>query len=152
MTSINIRKMKKSDGDFVLEIRNDDSTRYRLHNSDKFSIDQFNSFYDDKKPWWFITSLNGEDFGYFRTDYVDVEKKSIQVGMDIHPEFRGKGLAKLSYKELFSCLKDKGFQKVWLAVLKSNTLAHSIYEKMGFVEVGKKEYGDDESIQMEKFI
>ena len=149
---INVREMVESDGEFVLEIRNDDSTRSRLHNPSKFTLDQFSRFYKSKSPWWLIASCNGEDFGYFRTDYVDRKNKSIQVGMDIHPNHRGKGLAKASYKKLFNHLKVEGFEIVWLEVLKSNTLAHSVYKKLGFTETNRTEYGKDESIRMEKSI
>jgi len=144
--------MMKLDGEFVLEIRNDDSTRSKLHNSSKFTLEQFNSFYEAKKPYWLIASCNGEDFGYFRTDHVDKENKSIQVGMDIHPDKRGKGLARPSYDKLFSYLKNEGFKMVWLEVLKSNALAYSLYKKIGFSETEKCKYGEDESIRMERSI
>ena len=74
------------------------------------------------------------------------------MGMDIHPEWRGIGLARPSYKRLFDRLKGEGFKMVWLEVLKSNDLAHSLYKKIGFVETERREYGKDESIRMEKWI
>ena len=149
---INVREMVEADGEFVLEIRNDDSTRSRLHNPSKFTLDQFSCFYKSKSPWWLIVSCDGEDFGYFRTDYVDRKNKSIQVGMDIHPNHRGKGLAKPSYKKLFDHLKAEGFEIVWLEVLKSNTLAHDIYKKLDFTETNRVKYGEDESIRMERLV
>ena len=37
--TIDIREMEETDGDFVLKIRNDDSTRMKLHNSEKFTLE-----------------------------------------------------------------------------------------------------------------
>ena len=150
--TIDIREMEETDGDFVLKIRNDDSTRMKLHNSEKFTLEQFSDFYKTKKPYWFIASCKEGDFGYFRTDYVDRDNQSIQVGMDIHPKYRGRGLARPSYERLFDQLRAEGFKMVWLEVLKSNDLAHNLYKKIGFVETERREHGEDESIRMEKWI
>ena len=72
--------------------------------------------------------------------------------MDIHPKYRGRGLARPSYERLFDLLSAEGFKMVWLEVLKSNDLAHNLYKKIGFVETERREHGEDESIRMEKWI
>ena len=147
---IELREMAKSDAEFVLEIRNDDSTRFFLHNSDPFTLKQFNMWFEYESPYWFIVSRGGVPFGYMRTDYVDKISKKIQVGMDIHPKFRGQGLARPSFLKLFDFLKSNGFQKVWLEVLEKNKLAHSIYLKLGFVEIDRIIIGELDSVVMER--
>ena len=130
--NIVIRDMEEPDAEFVLEIRNDLSTRDMLHNPIEFTVEQFSQWYNEERPWWFITSYEGEDFGYIRTNFLNRDDFSVQVGMDIHPNFRGKGLAKPSFKKLFSYLKGHGIDKVWLEVLEKNVLAFKIYKSLGF--------------------
>ena len=161
--NIDVREMIKSDGKFVLEIRNDDSTRLLLHNSDKYTLEQFNTWFEYESPYWFIATYENYNteknklyqlpFGYFRTSNVDFKNKSIRVGMDIHPKFRGMGLARPSYRKFFDLLKSRKFETLDLEVLKKNKLAHSLYLKLGFVETGRVMRGSDlESIIMERKI
>ena len=133
---IEIREIKKSDGKFILEIRNDDSTRFVLHNSDQYTLDQFNSWYENDSPYWLIASYRKLDFGYFRTCRTD-SKDKIRIGMDIHPNFRGQGLARPSYLKLFDFLKNNNYKEVDLEVLEKNKIAHSLYLKLGFIETKK---------------
>ena len=142
--------MVQSDGEFVLEIRNDDRTRLSLHNSEKFSIDAFNDWYYYEKPYWFIASYKNERFGYFRTNYAEPDtSRSIQIGMDIHPNFRGRGLATLSFLKFFELLSGKGYRTVWLEVLEDNVIAYSLYLKLRFKETNRtKRYDQKISITM----
>ena len=57
--------------------------------------------------------------------------------MDIHPNFRGQGLARPSYLKLFDFLKNNNYKEVDLEVLEKNKIAHSLYLKLGFIETKK---------------
>ena len=149
---ITFRKMDQLDGEFVLEIRNDDSTRLFLNNSEKFSLQGFTIWYNIEHPYWLIAYHKDKPFGYVRTNYKDKEKGTIQIGMDIHPNHRGKKLSKPTYIKLFSFLKSEGYEKVWLEVLDYNTVAHGIYLSLGFKEIDRLKFGNRNSIVMERDI
>ena len=126
---ISFKKIKIEDCDFILKIRNDDSTRRFLHDSQKFSKDEFKNWFESKSPDWLKILHNDEEVGYIRTvsNYP-----SIEIGMDISPNHRGKGYAKAAYRKLLESLTFKMYHKATLRVLKSNFVALRLYEKLGF--------------------
>jgi hypothetical protein len=77
---------------FLLEVRNDYSTRINLENDSIFSLDECRNWFKKlMNPWYLITA--GENkVGYFRTNGTD-------IGCDIHPAHRRKGYARSSYLE-----------------------------------------------------
>ena len=133
---ISFKKVKVEDCDFILKIRNDDSTRAFLHNSSTFSKDEFKSWFCSKKPDWLKVIANEKEVGYIRTviDYPDIE-----IGMDISPDNRGKGYAKAAYKKLLKNLKYKCYRKATLRVLKANDIAFNLYKKLGFKTIEETE-------------
>ena len=126
---IEFAKVKVEDCDFILKIRNDDSTRSFLHDSRKFSKTEFKKWFKSKKPDWLKILYNDEEVGYVRTvsSYPNIE-----IGMDIAPNHRGKGYAKAAYRKLLESLTFKMYNKATLRVLKSNFVALSLYKKLGF--------------------
>jgi len=126
---ISFKKIKIEDCDFILKIRNDDSTRRFLHDSQKFSKDEFKNWFESKSPDWLKILHNDEEVGYIRTVS---SYPSIEIGMDISPNHRGKGYAKAAYRKLLESLTFKMYHKATLRVLKSNFVALSLYEKLGF--------------------
>ena len=150
---ISICPMERSDADFVLEIRNDDTTRFYVHDQRTFTKSDFVLWYEANKPKWYIVKNDNQPFGYFRTSNLDEQNCSIWLGLDIHPNFRGKGLAKLAYTEFFKILNSNGYKKFFLEVLSHNFVARKLYEDLGFVEVGRKAHERAiESIKMEMMI
>lgn len=75
--------------------------------------------------------------GLVRIDSIDRHNKSVCVGLDIHRDFRGKGLAKLVYAEVLrTWFVTEGFNRVWLTVASYNERAICLYKKLGFREEG----------------
>ena len=71
--------------------------------------------------------------------------------MDIHKDFRGKGLAKAAYAEFFSFLTEAyGIKTFKLNVLSKNERARNLYKRLGFVEVSRNKHGPDENISMKR--
>ena len=64
-------------------------------------------------------------------------------GTYVKPEFRGKGIAKMLFEELFLRLKSLGHKKCILSVNCINDHAICLYEKIGFVKTGE---GEEEGI------
>jgi RimJ/RimL family protein N-acetyltransferase len=161
VVKIHLEHLEVTDAEFVTGIRNHPSTREFLHNNTEFSVQQYEVWYRDNRPAWFkiivtdhreseanterflrkinggtVASLRyeqsqGTPVGYIRTDKDAGD--SIEIGMDIHPDHRGRGYAKAAYVELFKYLKKDRYSKATLRVLKKNLVAIKCYSELGFI-------------------
>ena len=120
---MNLRELSISDLPFLLEVRNDETTRVNLENDSVFTLTQCEEWFLVRKPKWFIIEIDGKSVGYIRTN-------GVEVGIDIHPDFRRKGYAREAYK-LY--LKDKEYATLWVFV---DNFAKILYTELGFVENG----------------
>ena len=120
---VNLRPLTEDDLEFLLEVRNNDSTIRFLENNSKFTLEESKSWFKNTQPKWFIIEVNRFPVGYIRTN-------EDEVGCDIHPSFRKRGYARMAY-ELY--LKDKNYASLW--VFESN-FAKDLYEKLGFTPTG----------------
>lgn len=133
---MNLRELSISDLPFLLEVRNDETTRVNLENDSVFTLTQCKEWFLVRKPKWFIIEIGGNSVGYIRTN-------GDEVGIDIHPNFRRKGYARDAYK-LY--LKDKEYASLWVFV---DNFAKNLYTELGFVENGNtKTIRGREYIQM----
>jgi hypothetical protein len=121
---VTLRSLTKEDLPFLLEVRNDYSTRNNLENNSIFTLDQCQNWFDNLKSPWYIIEVSRVSVGYLRTN-------KDEIGCDIHPNFRKKGYAKMAY-ELY--LKDKTYASLWVF---SNNFAKNLYLKLGFKETGE---------------
>ena len=117
--------MLKSDLPFLLEVRNDESTRSQLENDSVFTLEECELWYDTLESEWYIIEVNNDKVGYIRTT-LDGE-----VGMDIHMNHRRRGYASKAYKKYLS---NKSFASLW--VFETNH-AFNLYKKLGFKETGE---------------
>lgn len=134
-----IRKIIEFDLPYVNEIRNLSSDF--LHHDDKFTIHQTREwFYRNGPDWWSI--LNQEDnqlIGYFRVSDWSKKNKNLYIGADIHPDFRGRGIASRVYPSFMKFLfLERDLNKISLEVLSTNERAHHLYKKLGFRYDGTK--------------
>jgi ribosomal protein S18 acetylase RimI-like enzyme len=84
----------------------------------------------------FVAKDNNKIVGYC---YAEKQKDINRIeAVFILPEFQGIGLAKKLYNEAYKYLNQ--FNKTFLEVFSSNSKAIGFYEKMGFVDTGKKVY------------
>lgn len=118
-----LRELNIWDLPFLLEVRNDETTRVNLENDSVFTLAQCEEWFLVSKPKWYIIEVNDDRVGYIRTN-GDV------VGMDIHPMYRRMGYAREAYK-LY--LKDKKYASLWVFV---DNFAKNLYSELGFVENG----------------
>jgi hypothetical protein len=121
---VNLRLLTKEDLPFLLEVRNDDSTRYNLENNSIFTLEQCQIWFDNLKSPWYIIEINRFPVGYIRTN-------EDEVGCDIHPNFRRNGYARMAY-EIY--LKDKTYATLWVF---SDNFAKNLYKQLGFKETGE---------------
>jgi RimJ/RimL family protein N-acetyltransferase len=124
---VNLRPLTKEDLPFLLEVRNDYSTRYNLENDSIFTLEQCQVWFNNLKSPWYIIEINRFPVGYIRTN-------GDEVGCDIHPNFRRNGYAKMAY-EIY--LKDKTYATLWVF---SDNFAKNLYKKLGFKETGEHGY------------
>jgi len=116
---IKLHPLRESDLPFLLEVRNDSSTRSMLENNKAFTIEQCSAWFNTTKPKWYIIEYNNHSVGYIRTN-------GDEVGCDIHPNHRRKGYAKLAYEEY---LKDKEYASLWVF---EDNFAKKLYTKLNF--------------------
>lgn len=72
------------------------------------------------------------------------------LNIAIHPEYRGRGLAKCLLRAVLDVMKRRMVYEVFLEVRVSNKTAISLYKRFGFREafIRKKYYGDEDAIVM----
>ena len=144
-----IKKMTEKDVPFFNEVRNECSMY--LHDKSTHTLNEaYNWFLSKgKKNPFFIYELNGKKIGYFRTS--NWTQNSCYIGMDIHRDFRGNGLATEAYNQFIDYIKTNysNIKIIMLEVLQSNKRAFNLYKKLGFLEINRYVYDDDVSIVME---
>ena len=134
---VNLKKAELEDGEFILEVRNDNSTLKFLHDSRKFSLENFKLWFEINNPQWFIIQVDKKSVGYIRTKWIE-ENEILQVGADVHPSCRGLGYGKTAYILLFEHFNY--VKKFTLEVFADNFVAINLYEKLGFVRVSEYEF------------
>jgi RimJ/RimL family protein N-acetyltransferase len=134
---IAFRKLQRSDLPFVLEVRN--LSRDMLHDNSVFTLDQAQVWFDTKQPRFYLATQDGTPVGYFRTSNWDEANSHAYVGFDLHPDFRGKGLAQAAYRAFLTYLfANCRLNKVSMEVLEHNQPARRLYERVGFIHEGVK--------------
>ena len=118
-----LRRLEESDLPFLLEVRNDPTTRINLENDSVFTIESCTEWFSKTNPLWYIIEVDGKRVGYIRTD-------GHIVGADIHPMYRRMGYAREAYK-LY--LEHKEYASLWVFV---DNFAKNLYTELGFVENG----------------
>lgn len=100
-----------------------------------------------------VAEQNGEVIGYAGAIYCLDQADIALVATD--PAFRRKGVAQTVINRLIEALLQKGVTVVYLEVRVSNDGAKALYEKLGFIAVGKrKNYykNSEDAIVMAKVI
>lgn len=131
-----LRRLEEKDLPFLLEVRNDLTTRINLENDSIFNLKQCTEWFHTTNPDWFIIEVDNTPVGYFRTDRDT-------VGADIHPRYRRMGYARKAYEDY---LKGKNYASLWVF---ADNFAKNLYSELGFVENGNlKIVRDRKYIQM----
>lgn len=140
------RPLTENDLEWFLNIRNE--CRSYLHCDKEFTLEECRKWFKTDKPERYtVIVYEDQDIGYFRTirktaPYIDnCVLVIVQIGADIHQDWRGKGLAYKAYREFFRRLKEDSVDFVELEVLGTNTRAYTLYRKLNFVV--QNEPGED---------
>ena len=124
---VTLLSLLESDLPFLIEVRNDESTRSQLGNDSLFTLEECKEWFTKEQPkWLLIINHNLSRVGYMRIN-------GDTIGIDIHPNFRKKGYARLAYQKY---LEDTDYADLW--VFEDNH-AKKLYEELGFVETGEYE-------------
>ena len=124
---VTLLSLLESDLPFLIEVRNDESTRSQLGNDSLFTLEDSTQWFKKEQPeWLLIINHNLTRIGYMRID-------GDTIGIDIHPNFRRKGYARLAYQKY---LENTDYADLW--VFEDNH-AKKLYEELGFVETGEYE-------------
>ena len=84
--------------------------------------------------YWLVAVENGQVLGYVGSQYGYGEADMMNLA--VVPDFRNRGIGQQLVTELISHLADLDVKSLTLEVRQSNTAAISLYEKMGFQQVG----------------
>ena len=135
---ITFRGMCVTDLEFFNEVRNSCAEKY-LHDSRKFTLEQTMEWFRTTPNIYYIIENDGDRIGYFRTSNNSRENKNIYIGADLHEKYRGMGFGVIAYKMFIDHLfTELDLHKISLEVLETNGVALHLYQKLGFVEEGRK--------------
>jgi len=134
LPNIIIRDLEFSDLMQVKEIR--DHCLPYLDTQVSYSYDETCAWFTNQKPKWYAIDIRNNLAGYIRTSDYDDVNKSLYVGLDLHPNFRGYGYAYQSYQVFMEWLKIQGYQTAYLRVQITNSNAYRLYRKLGFLPIG----------------
>lgn len=134
---IAFRELQSEDLPFLLSVRNE--CRAMLHDDTAFTLAQAQAWFAAARPRFYLVTLDGAPVGYMRTSQWDDANRHVYVGLDLHADHRGKGLAEQAYLAFLRFLFDDcGLNKVSLEVLSHNERAQRLYRRLGFVLEGVK--------------
>lgn len=104
--------------------------------SDPWSENSVASELKNELSLWLV-ALDGERVvGYIGSQSVLGESDMMNVA--VHPDHRRQGIAEKLVLELATALKARGNHCLSLEVRASNEPAKSLYEKLGFIQVGRR--------------
>ena len=122
---ISLRPLIKTDIKFLLEVRNDPSTRNNLENNSIFTLEDCEKWFQTLNFPWYVVTSNGTPVGYVRTN-------GDEIGCDIHPNYRRNGYARQAYKLI---LKEMRTASLWVF---DDNFAKILYQNLGFNETGEQ--------------
>ena len=121
--NIKLEKMTVGDLDFLLEIRNNSTTRSNLENDSIFTIEECQKWFTGLKENWLVIMDENLKVGYFRVN-------GDEIGCDIHPRYRRNGYARSAYLKY---LENKNYATLWVF---EDNFAKILYEDLGFNVTG----------------
>lgn len=125
---IEVRPMVLSDLDDIKIIR--DQCLDFIHDDKSYNLDETINWFLKTLPHYLSVIYNNKLIGYFRLN--NITPNTCYIGMDLHSNYRGKGIALKTYSAVINELNKYGFNNFYLNVLSSNTHAIRLYEYIGF--------------------
>jgi ribosomal protein S18 acetylase RimI-like enzyme len=150
MNILNFEPLSFSSLGFFNEVRN--LSADQLHDSRIFTLEETRIWFqkENKTKYWLIY-FNHKPVGYFRV--MQISKSEVQIGADIHPKFRRKGIAYLAYRNFAQNILDKrNIETCSLKVLRNNFNAIKLYFKLGFKIVDESNFDYVMQIKLRELI
>ena len=142
---LSIRLMEKGDIEEARTLHNDPSVLRQLTDPRPVNETQQAAWFEalsksqTSQRYVIRNSVSDYMIGVFRVDNIDLINKSVMVGLDIAPRFRGRGISYQVYEHFIDhFFKEIGMNRIYLYVLETNEIAHHVYEKLGFEEEGRQ--------------
>ena len=136
-----LRDVTSLDHTWLVELHNDPSVLDHTRDPRPITINHhmswWNKIVDDENEIRLIFDVNDERVGFAKIYSIDRYNKHCILGADIHPTFRGKGLAKFMWTLILEkCFDELNLNRVGLSVVETNVVAKCVYDKLGFIEEG----------------
>ena len=107
--------------------------------SDPWSEQSIASELDNVLALWYVALEDDRVVGYIGSQTVCGETDVMNIA--VHPDYRRRGIGQILIEELVREVKNLGSISLTLEVRSSNAPAVSLYEKLGFSQVGlRKNY------------
>jgi ribosomal-protein-alanine N-acetyltransferase len=107
--------------------------------SDPWSEQSIASELDNVLALWYVALEDDRVVGYIGSQTVCGETDVMNIA--VHPDYRRQGIGQILIEELIREVKNLGSISLTLEVRSSNAPAVSLYEKLGFSQVGlRKNY------------
>ena len=104
--------------------------------SDPWSERSVASELNNKLALWLVAEEDGNVAGYIGSQTVMDETDMMNVA--VHPDYRRRGIAEKLILDLVEQLKAMESRCLTLEVRASNAPAIALYEKLGFVQIGRR--------------
>ena len=104
--------------------------------SDPWSERSISSELDNPLACWLVALEEATVAGYIGSQTVIDETDMMNVAVD--PDFRRRGIAEMLILELVEQLRAAGSRCLTLEVRASNLPAIALYDKLGFVQIGRR--------------
>ena len=104
--------------------------------SDPWNEESIASELENRLSLWLVALEGDRVAGYVGSQTVLGEADMMNIA--VHPDFRRKGIGEALVKKLIAELSQRGCHSLTLEVRASNGPAKNLYEKLGFVLVGRR--------------
>lgn len=104
--------------------------------SDPWNEESIASELENRLSLWLVALEGDRVAGYVGSQTVLGEADMMNIA--VHPDFRRQGIGEALVKKLIAELSQRGCHSLTLEVRVSNGPAKSLYEKLGFVLVGRR--------------
>ena len=104
--------------------------------SDPWSEKSIASELNNELALWLVATQDGRVAGYIGSQTVMDETDMMNVA--VHPDYRRKGIAETLVNTLVEQLQTRRSRCLTLEVRVSNTPAITLYDKLGFSEIGRR--------------
>jgi len=104
--------------------------------SDPWSVRSIASELGNPLAYWLVAEMDDKVVGYVGSQTVLGETDMMNVA--VHPDYRRRGIAEKLVLALVEGLKEQGSHCLTLEVRASNLPAITLYEKLGFSEIGRR--------------